>query len=61
MTPIERIRGARDILAALTAADPVYRPILDRLDDELRAAERAAEIAASTLLVVGRRAKARAA
>jgi hypothetical protein len=61
MTTLDRLMDATETVAALVSVDPVYRPILDRLDEETEAHSRAARLAASRRVVMGRRLKAQAA
>lgn len=48
-------------MAALVGFNPTYMPILDRLEDELRKAEKAALLAAPRRVVRGARLKSQAA
>lgn len=61
MTALDRITEATGIVAALVNADPIYRPVLERLKQEAEAAKEAAMLASARPVIRGRRLKAQAA
>lgn len=61
MNALDRIAEATSIVAALVNADPIYRPVLERLKQEAEAAKEAALLAAARPVIRGRRLKAQAA
>ena len=61
MKTVDDITEATGIVAALFCADPIYRPILDRLKAEAEAAKEAEMLAASRRVIRGRRLIAQAA
>ena len=55
MNTADRITEATSIVAALVCADPIYRPLMDRLKEEAEAVKEAAMLAGSRRVILGRR------
>lgn len=61
MTTLDRLTEARAIVARVVSVEPIYLPVLARLEKELDDSRRAALMAAPNRVVRGPRLKARAA